>query len=92
MMTLFILMDTSKSSMVIERRSAQLRCQVLAGSEPPGSKDSNRGMAEFIQPTGICAEGNSLFIVDSAIGKLNCHICTTIASVLTEYSMLVYRI
>lgn len=44
--------------------------ELLIGTEVPGQRDGHSGIAQFAQPTGICAEGNTLFIVDTATGSL----------------------
>ena len=43
---------------------------IVVGTGQAGSMDGSKGTASFIQPTGICSEGNSLFVVGSSSAQL----------------------
>lgn len=43
---------------------------VVAGTGQTGTSDGSKGTASFNQPTGLCIEGNSLFVVDSSSAQL----------------------
>ena len=45
-----------------------LKVTVLAGSGIAGTRDGS--CAEFRQPTGICIEGKTCFVADTAVGRL----------------------
>ncbi len=42
--------------------------EILAGTGEPGQRDGSK--AQFYQPTAVCTEYNTIFVCDTAIGKL----------------------
>ena len=47
----------------------------LVGTGANGNEDGIGGDCQFSQPTGMCNEGNTLFVIDSGSKKcLNCYI------------------
>ena len=44
--------------------------KVLVGTGLPGNQDGSLGIACFVQPTGLCTENKSVFVVDSGAGVL----------------------
>ncbi|MES9905412.1 MAG: hypothetical protein ABW168_22390 [Sedimenticola sp.] len=69
-----IIFSDAKNHMIRTLKNAltpdTLEHVVLAGTGIMGTSDGYKTVCEFSQPTALCAEGNSLFVVDSVSGAV----------------------
>ena len=62
---------TARTSPVVRRFSqANSDIRVIAGSGADRSRDGSSLAASFSQPTALCVEGKSIFVVDTAVGAI----------------------
>jgi len=62
---------TDRTSRLVRRFSqANSDIRVIAGSGADKSRDGSSLAASFSQPTALCVEGKSIFVVDTTVGAI----------------------